>query len=174
MAEHSVLWEDKLSSLYYDEAMKCRNKFMSSWFEVNLNINNVMTALNCRNHGLDKERFIIGDNEVARQLRSSNARDFNVANSVDYLAEVMQISEEKDLRIREKRIDMLRWKWLEEHTLFRFFDIESVIAYLLRLEMIERWLTLDKTSGGETFRNLVYTMKNESAETLEKFKENNR
>jgi hypothetical protein len=174
MTEHPVLWEDKLSSLYYNEAVKCRNKFMSSWFEMNLDINNVMTAVNCRNHGLDKERFIIGNNEVAGQLRSSNARDFNVANSVDSLAEVMQISEEKDLRIREKRIDVLRWNWLEEHTLFRFFDIESVIAYLLRLEMIERWLTLDNASGRETFRNLVHTMKNESAETLGKFKENNR
>ncbi|MDR0698140.1 MAG: DUF2764 domain-containing protein [Tannerella sp.] len=172
--EEHVLWEDRMSSLYYNEAVKCRNKFMSSWFEMNLNINNVMTAINCRNHGLEKERFIIGDNEVARQLRLSNARDFNITDSVGYMAEVMQISEEKDLRIREKRIDVLRWNWLEEHTLFRFFDIESVIAYLLRLEMIERWLTLDKASGGETFRNLVHTMKNESAETLGKFKENNR
>jgi hypothetical protein len=173
MPEHPVLWEDKMSSLYYNEAMKCRNKFVSSWFETNLNINNVMTAVNCRNHGLEKERFIIGENEVARQLCASNARDFNITNSVDCLAEVLQISEEKDLRIREKRMDALRWNWLEEHTLFRFFDIESVIAYWLRLEMIERWLTLDKASGGETFRNLVHTMKNESAKTLEKFKENN-
>lgn len=169
-----VLWEDKLSSLYYHEAIACRNKFISSWFEMNLNINNVMTAVNCRNHGLDKERFIVGNNEVAEQLRSSNARDFNISDAFDYLAEAMQISEEKDLWAREKRIDVLRWNWLEEQTVRRVFDIESVIAYLLRLEMIERWLTLDKASGGKTFRRLVHAMKSESAETLAKFKENNK
>ena len=173
-AEHHVLWEDKLSSLYYHEAMACRNKFMSSWFEMNLNIYNVMTAVNCRNHGLDKGEFIIGNNEVAEQLRSSNARDFNLTDAMGYLAETMRISEEKDLRLREKRMDMLRWNWLEEHTFFRFFDLESVIAYLLRLEMIERWSTLDAASGEKTFRRLVHTMKSESAETLGKFKENNK
>ncbi|MDR2680016.1 MAG: DUF2764 domain-containing protein [Tannerella sp.] len=172
--ESHVLWEDKLSSLYYGEAVKCRNKFMSSWFEMNLNINNVMTAVNCRNHGLDRADFIIGDNETAEQLRTSNARDFNLGNTFDYLTEVMQISEEKDLRLRERRLDALRWNWLEEQTLSRFFDIESVIAYLLRLEMIERWLTLDRVSGEKTFRRLVHTMKSESSETLEKFKENNK
>ncbi|MDR1524161.1 MAG: DUF2764 domain-containing protein [Tannerella sp.] len=172
--ESHVLWEDKLSSLYYSEAMKCRNKFMSSWFEMNLNINNVMTAVNCRNHGFDREDYIIGNNETAEQLRTSNARDFNIGNAFDCLTEVMQISEEKDLRLRERCIDVLRWNWLEEHTLFRFFDIESVIAYLLRLEMIERWLTLDQASGEKTFRKLVHAMKSESSEILEKFKENNK
>ncbi|MDR1115231.1 MAG: DUF2764 domain-containing protein [Tannerella sp.] len=173
-AESHVMWEDRLSSLYYNEAMKCRNKFMSSWFGMNLDINNIMTAVNCRNHGIDKEDYIIGNNEIAEQLRSSNARDFNIGNTFDYLTEIMQISEEKDLRLRERRIDVLRWNWLEEQTLSRFFDIESVIAYLLRLEMIERWLTLDKVSGEKTFRKLVHTMKNESSESLAKFKENNK
>jgi hypothetical protein len=172
--ESHVMWEDRLSSLYYNEAMKCWNKFMSSWFGMNLDINNIMTAINCRNHGFDKENYIIGNNEIAKQLRSSNSRDFNIGNAFDYLTEIMQISEEKNLRLRERRIDVLRWNWLEEQTLSRFFDIESVIAYLLRLEMIERWLTLDKISGEKTFRKLVHTMKNESSESLAKFKENNK
>jgi hypothetical protein len=172
--ESHVLWEDRLSALYCNEAMKCRNRFMSSWFEMNLNINNVMTAVNCRNHGLDRDRYIIGDNEIAGQLRTSGARDFNIGSADDCLTEVMKISEEKDLWLRERRMDALRWNWLEEHTRFRYFDIESVIAYLLRVEMTERWATLDKTSGETTFRTLVHTMKNESTETLEKFKENNK
>ncbi|MDR1380600.1 MAG: DUF2764 domain-containing protein [Tannerella sp.] len=172
--EHSVLWEDRLSSLYYGEAMKCRQKFMSSWFEMNLNVTNLMTAINCRNHGFDREEFIVGDSGMAEQIRSSNARDFNIGNSFDYLTEVMQIAEEKDLRLRERRIDMLRWNWLDEHTTLKFFDIESVIAYLLRLEMKERWLTLDRVAGEKTFRKLVHTMKSESSEALEKFKENNK
>lgn len=173
-AEHRVLLEDRLSSLYYNEAMTCRHRFMSSWFEMNLNVNNVMTAINCRNHGFEREDFIVGNNDVAEQLRMSNARDFNIGSSLDCLAELMQISEEKDLRLRERRIDILRWKWLDEHTVLRFFDIESVIAHLLRLEMIERWLTLDQVSGEKTFRKLVHTMKSESSEALEKFKENNK
>jgi hypothetical protein len=172
--EHPALSEDKMSALYYNEAMACGNKFTASWFEFNLNINNVVTAINCRRHGLDKERFIIGDNDVARQLRSSGAHDFNMTDAADYLAEAVRISEEKDMLIREKRMDLLRWNRIEEQTVFRYFDVENVIACLLRIEMIERWVTLDNASGGATFRRLVHTMKNERAETWEKFKENNK
>jgi hypothetical protein len=75
---------------------------------------------------------------------------------------------------REKRLDALRWKWLEDETFYKVFDMESIIAYMLRLEMIERWIGLNKMRGKETFRKLVSDMKLESAETLEEFKENNK
>lgn len=174
VSEYNVLWEDRLSAMYYHEAMTCGNTFLSSWFEMNLNIGNVMTAVNARRHGLDKEDYIIGDNEVAEQLRHSSARDFNLGNSPDYIAELVQIAEEQDLMVRERRTDVLRWNWLEEHTFFKTFDIESVLSYLLRLEMLERWTKLDKVKGEETFRRLVTDMKRESQDTLNEFKENNK
>ena len=39
-AESTTLHEDHLAALYYEYAMKCGNKFVSAWFEFNLNINN--------------------------------------------------------------------------------------------------------------------------------------
>ena len=170
---HHILWEDRLSSLYYNEAMTCRNGFLASWFEFNLNLGNVMAAQNCREHGLDKDIYIVGDNEVAKQLRNSGARDFNLGN-LEYIAELMQIAEEKDLFVRERRLDLLRWDWLEDSILNKTFDIVSVMAYLLRLEMIERWIGLSRVRGEETFRGLVADMKRGSLDTLEKFKENNK
>lgn len=56
-------------------------------------------------------------------------------------------------------MDLLKWEWLEEHTFFKPFDIESVFAYLLKLEMIERWVMLDKATGEKTFREIVGAMK---------------
>ena len=168
------LLEDQLAALYYEEAMKCGNKFLSSWFEMNLNIGNMMSVLNCRKYGLDKESYILGENEIAEMLRQSNTRDFNSGESTDYMSELLQIVEIDDLMMREKRLDMLRWKWLDENTFFKTFDIESVITYMLRLEMIERWVVLDKAGGEKTFRQLVSAMKQESVDTLEEFKEKNK
>ena len=171
---HHILWEDRLSSLYYNEAMTCKNDFLASWFELNLNIGNVMVAKNCRDHGLDKEVYIVGDNEVAKLLRQSGARDYGIDGSLDYITSLQQITEEKDLFIRERNLDVLRWNWLEENTMCKTFDIVSVISYLLRLEMIERWIGLSKIRGEETFRGLVLNMKRGSSESLEQFKENNK
>ncbi len=169
----TISWDDRLSALYYSQAMKCSNSFVSDWFELNLNINNVLTAITCRKHQLDKAEYIVGDNEVAESIRTSNARDFGLGDSVEYLPELQRIAEEQDLLLREKKIDVLKWKWLDEHTFFKTFDIESVFAYLLKLEMIERWVTLDKATGEQTFRQLVGSMKKGSINALEEFKKNN-
>lgn len=169
----TISWEDRLATLYYAYAMKNSNEFVASWFEFNLNINNILTAYTCRKYGLDKADYIIGDNEIAEAIRTSNARDFGLGDTLDYLPALQRIAEESNLMVREKKIDLLKWEWLEENTFFKPFDIESVFAYLLKLEMIERWLTLDSTIGEETFRGIVGTMKKGSQNILEEFKRNN-
>ncbi|MCD8177687.1 MAG: DUF2764 domain-containing protein [Tannerellaceae bacterium] len=169
-----VSWEDQLASLYYGYAMKSSNRFVSEWFELNLNINNILTAITCRKFGLDKANYIIGDNEVAEALRTSNSRDFGIADSVDYFPVLLRVAEENDLYARERKIDQIKWDWLEENTFFKPFDIESVFAYLLKLELIERWVKLDKEAGENTFRSLIGSMKKGSGHALEEFKRNNK
>lgn len=171
--KQEVSWEDRLAAFYYAYAMKCSNRFVASWFELNLNINNMLTAITCRKHNLDKAAYIVGDNEVAEAIRTSNARDFGLGDLVDYLPTLQRIAEETDLMVREKKVDLLKWEWLEAQTFFKPFDIESVFAYLLKLEMIERWVTLDKASGEKTFREIVRAMKKGSENALEEFKRNN-
>ncbi len=173
MEEKPVSWEDRLSALYYDYAMKCSNGFVRDWFELNLNIGNMLTAITCRKYGFDKAEYVVGNNEVAEAIRTSNARDFGLGDMVDYLPELQRIAEEPDLMVREKKVDSLKWKWLDDGTFFKTFDIESVFAYLLKLEMIERWVTLDKATGEKTFRDIVGAMKKGSGNALEEFKRNN-
>ncbi len=169
-----IPWEDRLAGYYYAFAMQCKNKFVAAWFELNLNTNNILTAITARKYGLNKADYIVGDNDVAQALRVSNARDFGLGDSVEYLPALLRIAEEADLYVREKRMDQLKWAWLEEQTFFVPFDIESVFAYMLKLEIIERWAMLDKTRGEKTFRELIGTMKKGSVNTLEEFKRNNK
>ena len=170
----AISWEDRLAAMYYAHAMKYGNRFVADWYELNLNINNILTAITCRKYGLDKADYIVGDNEVAVNIRTSNARDFGLSDSLEYLAELQRIAEESDLTAREKKIDLLKWKWLDDQIFFKTFDIESVFAYLVKLEMIERWVTLDKAKGEQTFRELIGTMKKGSENALEDFKRNNK
>jgi hypothetical protein len=170
----AIPWEDRLAALYYEYAMKCKNNFFARWFELSLNTNNMFTAITCRKYNLDRADYIVGNNEVAGKLRTSNARDFGLADMAEYLQDVQRIAEETDLLVREKKTDQLKWRWLEENTFFKTFDVESVFAYLLELEMLERWVTLDKAAGEKTFRQLVGSMKKGSSNSLEEFKRNNK
>ena len=168
-----VLWEDRLAGYYYHFAMKCRNKFVSGWFELNLNINNLLTVMTCRKYGLDKNQYVVGNNDVAELLLSSNARDFGLGDEYEYLATAQHLVDESDLMVRERKIDALKWQWLDEKTFYVPFDITSIFAYILKLEMIERWLTLDKTAGEKSFREIVGVMKTGSRNALDEFKINN-
>lgn len=160
-AESAVLHEDHLAALYYEYAMKCGNKFIASWFEFNLTINNILVAFTARKYKWDIAQNIVGDTEVCEALRTSGARDFGLSGEVDCLEQLVKISEITELVEREKKLDSLRWDWMEEATFFNYFTIERIFAFLLQLEMIERWISLDKEKGNQLFRSIIDTLKDE-------------
>ena len=160
-AEDDFLHEDRLAALYYEYAMKCKNKFVSSWFAFNLTMNNILVALTARKFKMDIAPLIVGDTEVCEALRTSGARDFGLTGEVDFLDQLVKISETEELVEREKKIDQLRWNWMEEATFFNYFTVERLFVFLLQLEMIERWISLDKEKGNQLFRSIIATLKDE-------------
>ena len=160
-AEDDFLYEDRLAALYYEYAMKCKNKFVSSWFAFNLTMNNILVALTARKFKMDIAPLIVGDTEVCEALRTSGARDFGLTGEVDFLDQLVKISETEELVEREKKIDQLRWNWMEEATFFNYFTVERLFVFLLQLEMIERWISLDKEKGNQLFRSIIATLKEE-------------
>ena len=159
--EERVGFEDKLYGFYYDYAIKCGNKFVSTWFELNLNVNNILAALTARKYKMEISKVPVGNNLIADALRTSNARDFGLADELEYFDQLVRINDTVDLVEREKKIDMLKWFWLEENTFFNYFSIEKIFVFLMKLEMIERWVSLDKEKGNELFRKLIDQLKNE-------------
>ncbi len=156
-----VALEDKLSALYYSHAMKCGNGFVSSWFEFNLNVKNILSAINARKFKIEVSPVIVGDTPVCEALRTSNARDFGLAGELDYLDEVLKIGETHNLIEREKKVDQLKWKWMEDKTFFEYFSIERLYVFLLQVELVERWLSLDKDKGNRMFRDIIASFKND-------------
>ena len=153
--------EDKLHGFYYHYAMKCGNKFVSDWFELNLNVNNILAAMAARKYKMDVTKVSVGSNFVSEALRSSNARDFGLADDLEYFEQLTRINDTVDLVEREKKIDLLKWNWMEDNTFFNYFTIEKIFVFLMKLEMIERWVSLDKEKGNEMFRKLIDQLKDE-------------
>ena len=153
--------EDKLHGFYFHYAMKCGNKFVSEWFELNLNVNNILAAMAARKYKMDVTKVSVGTNMVAEALRTSNARDFGLADDLEYFEQLTRINDTVDLVEREKKIDLLKWNWMDDNTFFNYFTIERIFVFLMKLEMIERWVSLDKEKGSEMFRKLIDQLKDE-------------
>ena len=159
--EERIGLEDKLYGFYYHYAIKCDNKFISTWFELNLDVNNILAAMAARKYKMEVAKVVVGNNFVAEALRTSNARDFGLADDLEYFEQLVRVNDTIDLVEREKKIDLLKWNWMEENTFFNYFTIEKIFIFLMKLEMIERWVSLDKNKGNEMFRQLIDQLKDE-------------
>ncbi len=148
-------WEDQLTSLYYDYVRSTKNDFLQRWFEFDLNMRNVLSALSARRIKFPVEKYLIGDNQVNDMLRKSNARDFNLTGEFPLIEKMIQISEQANPLEREKSFDILRWNYIDELNTFNYFSIEVIIGYIIKLCIVERWLKLDKKTGQELFVRFI-------------------
>jgi hypothetical protein len=149
--------------------MASSNGFVRKWYEFNLNLNNIMTAITARKYNLDIQKVIVGTGDVANALRTSGARDWGLSQELDYFEEVARLTEEDDLSQRERKADQIRWRWLEENTFFNYFSVEKLFSYMVRLGMVERWSGLDREEGQKLFRKLIGDLK-EQTEVPAEFK----
>ncbi len=155
-------WEDLLTSLYMDYGIESNNSLVSQWFTLNLNIGNTLAAIYSRKYKLDVKQVVVGNNDTAKTIRlNANLRDFGLEQELDYFETILRISEDTDIYDRERKIDKFRWDWLEENTVFDYFNVEYLFAYLCKLQILERWVKLNAEEGERVFRELIANMKRE-------------
>ncbi len=158
--ETSLSEDDFRTQLLYEQGIKCKNRFVRAWLEFNLNVNNVLAAAVCLKHGYDVEKVVVGTNDVAQQLRKGLImKNVNLAVLLPELKEIVAISEITDLLNREKHIDALRWRWLEDTTRFKYFEVDNVLAYYLQATILHRWDDLTREQGEEVFRQIIGDLK---------------
>lgn len=168
-----ILWEDNLALRYYAYAMKCGNKFISEWFDFNLNVNNILVAVLARKYKLNIGACVLGDGEVAEAIRTSGARDFGLTGVLDYLEMVIRISENDKLQERERMLDDMRWNWLDDNSVFDYFTVERLFVFLQKIDIIERWAVLDAEKGMQRYKELIDELKSGTVSFIKDKEKNN-
>ena len=143
-----------------EQGLKANNRFVREWFAFNRDMNNILVAQICRKHGFDVKQQIVGDGEVAEQLRTHTAqKDFGLNELPGVYQAILALAQIDDLMKREKAMDAIRFEWLTDRTEFDFFSPEMVFAYYLETVMLHRWSLLTVEQGEKVFRDLVADMK---------------
>jgi hypothetical protein len=154
-------WEDQLTSLYYHYMTRqSGNIFLSNYYEFDQNIRNIITALNIRKYKLKEKNRFIGDNIVSEALTQSTLKDFGLTGEFPLIESLLHIFEEDDLIKRERAIDQIRWDYLDELNTFNYFTVEVILAEVIKLRMILRWIRLDEPTGRELFRKFIDNLNN--------------
>lgn len=155
--------ENELQSLYYEYALQVKNNFLEQWFKFDRDMKNILTAVNARKYGYDTEKQLIPvkhENEVYETLIKSSPRPDLFADEVPYVDKILQIAEsEMKISEKEKALDNIKWKFLDEYTFFNYFTIEKILSFVIKLNIVERWIELDNETGKELFTRLINDIK---------------
>lgn len=160
--EEEITWASGstyLTKAWFDYLGSVPNHFVNQVGTYKLNMGNIMLALNGRKHNIHVEDFLLGSDDVTHALRKSRSRDFGLATEISDIEEIVQIFEIPNILDRELRIDNHFWHYLDEASFFNYFTVEKVLAFVLKLFIVERWFVLDKEKGQQLFSRLLAELK---------------
>ena len=145
-----------LMNAYYRCCEASKSRLLREWSKCDRTIRNIVAATLARKQGVAIEAVVVGEDSVTESLLRSSAADFGLRAELPYVeAIVSAVADERNFIEKERKIDNIRWAELSELATFDYFDLNAVIAYLVRANMVARWVALDAKVGREMFDRLV-------------------
>ncbi len=149
-------FETTLFAAYYDACRRSRSRFLRAWSEFDRTLRNVMAALAARAASRPVEEVVVGGGDVAEQLQRSSAADFGLRGEFPFIDSVIAaMNDEANLMEKERKIDLVRWEEASELATFDYFNINAILSYLVRINIVARWARLDAVRGREMFNRLL-------------------
>ena len=133
---------EQLTEDFYRQILRHKNRFLREWFRFDLDLRNATVGyLNHQLHRApDHDKILLEEREV---------EEFPELEAAE------RILRGEDILQRERGLDELRWHKIDEITLLDYFDLETLLGYVAKLKIIDRWLQLDPDSGRALFRRMV-------------------
>ena len=134
----------KLGEEFYRKALASGNSFIRGYFRCDLDMRNTRVAFINKAFGRpETQDMVIPDGEEFEPDADTEA-----ALATDNLLD------------RERALDDITWKKVEELTQMHVFDLDLILGFVVKLKTIERWLKLDPETGHQLFRQLVQEIRN--------------
>lgn len=135
---------ERLNAEFYRKAAKSGNAFIRDFFAYDLLVRN--TKVEYLNKVLGREEGL----DVISQEDDS----------LDGKEEIRAVLATEDILARERGLDDLMWKRIEDLTIMHVFDMDVILGFTAKLKIIDRWLRLDPETGRILFRKLVEEIRN--------------
>lgn len=139
--------ENSLGADFYAKAAESKNRFIREYFDFDGRLRNM--KVNYLAKRLNKQ----GDNYLVELPEA----DFE---------EEKQISEilaDADFVQREQKMDELKWEKASDIARMDYFNMNAILAFLVKAKTVQRWAELDAAKGQEMFKKLVQEIRGTSA-----------
>ena len=142
--------DSKLAPEFYISAITHKNRFIKEYFLFDLNVRNAKVKYLNKALGRPADKDVMSFPETAPEKVSEA-----VAAEFEESATLESILNAEDILTRERGIDDLMWEKISSLTLFNYFDIEVILGFIAKLNIVARWYRLDEQTGREMFKRLV-------------------
>ncbi len=136
--------EENLSSHFYNAALKSKSKFIRNYFALDLEIRNRKVDFVSKKLGRD------GDS-----LKMNVNGNVNIELSESQKERLVQIFANKNILEKEQMLDKFKWDFISDMIPYGSFNMDVILAFLAKGQLINRWNKLDRKTGEELFKKLV-------------------
>ena len=146
----SGFMDENLNAEFYAKALTHKNRFISEYFRFDLNVRNAKVKYLNKALGrpISKDVLTFPD-DAPQAVLDAVAEEFEEATDLEAVFAC------GDLLSRERGIDDLMWGKIENLVIFNYFDINTILGFITKLNIVARWYRLDEQTGREMFKRLV-------------------
>lgn len=149
-------FERAVFEAYYLGLEKSKCSFLRAWGEFDRNLRNIAAAVAAREANRSISDVVVGRGEVVEQLSRSSAADFGLRGELQYIDSVIAaVSDERNIVEKERKIDAIRWAEAEDIVVFDFFNINFILSYLVKVNIVARWNMLSPEVGRRMLERLM-------------------
>jgi hypothetical protein len=109
-------------------------KTLDLWREWEASLRNELVRLRAKKGGFEAERYVVGS-----------------AQNMDAQQAAREAFEQESPLEAEDALNRARWAYLDELEAGHYFDIDKILIYTLRLQILERKALFDEQKGREMF-----------------------
>ena len=131
--------ENTLGAEFYKKAAESKNRFIREYFDFDGRLRNMKVAYLAKRLDKKGDAYLVdmpeADFEEESQIKDVLAND--------------------DFVLREQKMDELKWEMASDIARMDYFNMNAILAFLVKAKTVQRWAELDKAKGEEMFRKLV-------------------
>ena len=131
--------ENTLGAEFYKKAAESKNRFIREYFDFDGRLRNMKVAYLAKRLDKKGDAYYVdmpeADFEEEGQIKDILAND--------------------DFVLREQKMDELKWEKASDIARMDYFNMNAILAFLVKAKTVQRWAELDKAKGEEMFRKLV-------------------
>lgn len=144
----SLGFERALLTAYYEECARSKSRFVRQWSEFDRTLRNVAAAAVARSKDRRVDSVTVGKGDVVAQLQRSSAADFGLRGELTYVDAILAaVNDEQNMVEKEHKIDLIRWEHAGELASSEYFNINAILSYLVKINIVARWSQLDPKRG---------------------------